>query len=234
MAKSLRDALRVPPGEPVDLAGLDPRATPLAPGGKKKTADAMGADGAELARLQEALAGTNWTSVRGPPTCPEAPVSPQPPDDPVEPPADSREPSADARAAGVLESAENDLRIFVVIAVTALVQGTIQGAHFGIEQLFFVGRLGLISSLVNFGALFGFCLLHVSVVNHYVIRKRSRNYLMHLVVPVIGFGIIGYVLTQADTNAKVGGVVWLAVGALVFVYFLLTGRSPELAIGEGA
>jgi len=56
MAKSLRDALRVPLGEPVDLAGLDPRATPLAPGGKKKkTADAMAADGAELARLQEAL-----------------------------------------------------------------------------------------------------------------------------------------------------------------------------------
>jgi amino acid transporter len=100
--------------------------------------------------------------------------------------------------------------------------------------LFFVGRLGLISSLVNFGALFGFCLLHVSVVNHYVIRKRSRNYLLHLIVPLIGFGIIGYVLTQADTKAKVGGVIWLGVGALVFLYFLLTGRSRELTIGEGA
>jgi len=55
-----------------------------------------------------------------------------------------------------------------------------------------------------------------------------------LVVPLIGLGIIGYVLTQADTNAKVGGVVWLAVGALVFLYFLLTGRSRELTIGEGA
>jgi PPK2 family polyphosphate:nucleotide phosphotransferase len=55
MAKSLRDALRVPPGEPLDLAGLDPRTTPRAPGGRKKTADAMTADGAELARLQEAL-----------------------------------------------------------------------------------------------------------------------------------------------------------------------------------
>ena len=65
-----------------------------------------------------------------------------------------------------------------------------------------------------------------------MIRKRSRNYLLHLVVPLIGLGIIGYVLTQADTNAKVGSVVWLAVGALVFVYFLLTGRSRELTIGE--
>jgi PPK2 family polyphosphate:nucleotide phosphotransferase len=55
MAKSLRDALRVPPGEPVDLAALDARATPLAPGGKTRTAKAMAGDGAELARLQEAL-----------------------------------------------------------------------------------------------------------------------------------------------------------------------------------
>ena len=54
MARSLRDTLRVPPGT-VDLAALDPRATPLAPGGKKKTAAAMTAEGAELARLQEAL-----------------------------------------------------------------------------------------------------------------------------------------------------------------------------------
>jgi amino acid transporter len=98
--------------------------------------------------------------------------------------------------------------------------------------LFFVGKLDLISSLVNFGALFGFCLLHIAVVNHYVIRKHSRNWLLHLVVPVVGFVIIGYVLVHADTNAKVGGIVWLVVGAGVFTYFLLTGRSRDLTIGE--
>ena len=55
MAKSIRDALRVPPGQPVDLDELDTRATPLAPGGKKKSAAAMLADGTELAGLQEKL-----------------------------------------------------------------------------------------------------------------------------------------------------------------------------------
>jgi PPK2 family polyphosphate:nucleotide phosphotransferase len=53
--KSLRDALRVEPGQPADLDGLDPRATPLAPGDKKKTAKAMAAAGASLAAAQEAL-----------------------------------------------------------------------------------------------------------------------------------------------------------------------------------
>ena len=76
--------------------------------------------------------------------------------------------------------------------------------------LFFVGQIALISSLVNFGALFGFCLLHISVVWYYVGRKKSKNYLLHLVVPTLGFLIIAYVLFNADSLAKIGGIVWLA------------------------
>lgn len=91
--------------------------------------------------------------------------------------------------------------------------------------LFFVGQIDLISSLVNFGALFGFMLLHVSVIVHYLVKKKSRNYLLHLVVPVIGFLIIGYVLINAAPQAKIGGVVWLILGAGVFLYYRLTGRK---------
>jgi amino acid transporter len=96
--------------------------------------------------------------------------------------------------------------------------------------LFFVGQIGLISSLVNFGALFGFCLLHVSVVWYYVVRQKSKNYLLHLVVPTLGFLIIGYVLFNADALAKIGGLVWLVVGAVVFAINVFRGRGvPELA-----
>jgi PPK2 family polyphosphate:nucleotide phosphotransferase len=51
---SLRDALRVADG-PVNLLGYDSAARPLAPGGRKKTAAALVADGPELAGLQERL-----------------------------------------------------------------------------------------------------------------------------------------------------------------------------------
>ena len=95
--------------------------------------------------------------------------------------------------------------------------------------LFFVGQIGLISSLVNFGALFGFCLLHISVIWYYVVHKKSKNYLLHLVVPALGFVIIGYVLFNADPAAKIGGLVWLVVGAIVFAVNLVRGRGvPEL------
>jgi amino acid transporter len=101
--------------------------------------------------------------------------------------------------------------------------------------LFFVGQIGLISSLVNFGALFAFCLLHVSVIWYYLVRQKSKNYLLHLVVPTLGFLIIGYVLFNADSLAKIGGLVWLVVGAVVFAINVFRGKGvPELAEEEPA
>ena len=100
--------------------------------------------------------------------------------------------------------------------------------------LFLVGQISLLSSLVNFGALFSFLLLHVSVVSHYLVRRRDRRFGLHLVVPLIGFVIIGYVLLNADVHAKVGGLVWLAVGVAVLGFFKVTGRSLTLAEGVPA
>ena len=72
--------------------------------------------------------------------------------------------------------------------------------------------------LVNFGALFGFMLLHLAVVWYYLVKNKSRNFLLHLIVPVIGFLIIGYVLINAAPEAKIGGLVWLVLGAGVFLF----------------
>ncbi|KPH20775.1 porin [Rhodococcus sp. ADH] len=93
--------------------------------------------------------------------------------------------------------------------------------------LFFVGQIDLISSLVNFGALFGFLMLHISVVVHYVIRNKSRNYTLHLAVPIIGFLIIGYVLVNASPAAKIGGLVWLAFGTAVFAYYRAASNRTD-------
>jgi len=77
---------------------------------------------------------------------------------------------------------------------------------------------------------FGFSLLHVSVVWYYIARKKSKNYLLHLVVPTLGFLIIAYVLFNADSLAKIGGIVWLGIGAVVFIINKLRGRGvPQLA-----
>src|SRR5205085_6332921 len=66
-----------------------------------------------------------------------------------------------------------------------------------------VNSLQLLASMVSFGALLGFLLLHVSVVAHFIWRQKSRDWLKYLVVPATGFVITAYVLWNAATNAKI-------------------------------
>jgi len=51
------------------------------------------------------------------------------------------------------------------------------------------------------------------------VRHKSRNAFLHWISPVIGFAVIGYVLWNADTAAKIGGVIWLVIGAGVLAYY---------------
>src|SRR3954454_6665718 len=90
----------------------------------------------------------------------------------------------------------------------------------------------LLSTLVNFGALSAFLLLHVSVVVHFIGRRKSKDYWRHLVVPVIGFAILLYVVINAQVAAQTLGFIWLAIGLLVLGVLLATGRKPELSAEE--
>src|SRR5882762_1595573 len=86
--------------------------------------------------------------------------------------------------------------------------------------LLFANRVDDLTLIVNFGALTGFVLLHLSVINHYLIRGRSGDWLRHLVFPVVGLSIIVFVLYEMDRAAKVLGLIWIGIG--VFYYLLLT------------
>ena len=92
--------------------------------------------------------------------------------------------------------------------------------------------IGTLSTLVNFGALTAFLLLHVSVVVHFVVRRKSRDWWRHLAVPVIGFAILLYVLINAKLAAQALGLAWLVVGLVLMGVLLATGREPELKAEE--
>jgi amino acid transporter len=89
--------------------------------------------------------------------------------------------------------------------------------------------ISLLTTLVNFGALTAFLLLHVSVIVHYLVRRRSRDYLRHLVFPLCGIVILGYVVIKAKVAAQAVGLTWLGIGLVVMVVLLVTGRTPTLA-----
>jgi amino acid transporter len=114
-------------------------------------------------------------------------------------------------------------RAVLLVAVVSLILG-----------IFFVGQIEFLSTLVNFGALFAFLMLHVSVVVYHLIKRRQHTYGMHLAVPLVGFVIIGYVLLNADPDAKIGGLIWLAIGVVVIVVRALTRRPITLNLDENA
>src|SRR6202030_4193190 len=68
--------------------------------------------------------------------------------------------------------------------------------------LLFSDRLEDLTRVVNFGALTGFVLLHASVIHHYFYRRRSGDWLRHVVYPLTGLAIIVYVLCEMDRAAK--------------------------------
>jgi amino acid transporter len=90
----------------------------------------------------------------------------------------------------------------------------------------------LLSTLVNFGALSAFLVLHVAVVVHFVVRRKSRDYWRHLAVPVLGFAILLYVVINAQVAAQTLGFTWLGIGVVLLVFLLATGRKPELKAEE--
>ena len=96
--------------------------------------------------------------------------------------------------------------------------------------VFFVGQVGLLSSLVNFGALFSFLMLHVSVVAYFIVKQRTGSLLLHLLSPALGFAVIAFVLVNSDIHAKIGGSVWLTIGVVIAIGLRVTGRSPELRL----
>ena len=92
----------------------------------------------------------------------------------------------------------------------------------------------LLSTLVNFGALSAFLLLHVAVVVHFVVRNGSRDWWRHLVVPVLGFAILAYVVVNAQVAAQTLGFVWLAIGLVLLGVLVATGRKPALTTDQAA
>jgi amino acid transporter len=88
--------------------------------------------------------------------------------------------------------------------------------------------VALLTTLVNFGALTAFLLLHLSVIVHHLVRQRSRDYLRHLVFPLCGMAILGYVVVEARVAAQTVGLIWLGIGLAVMTVLLLTGRTPTL------
>lgn len=92
----------------------------------------------------------------------------------------------------------------------------------------FSSKIGSLASLVNFGALTAFLILHLSVMNYFIRKKKSTDYFRHLILPIIGLVIIGYVWFSLDIMSKQLGFVWIVIGLIYMLYLKLTKKDSSL------
>lgn len=92
-------------------------------------------------------------------------------------------------------------------------------------------------SLINFGALFAFTFVNISVIAHYYFRKKQRSLIgtiRYLIIPLIGASLTGFFWIKLDIYSLILGGTWFAIG---FVYLLNLTKMfrqppPELAIEQ--
>ncbi|MET9558600.1 APC family permease [Streptomyces sp. NPDC006645] len=72
-------------------------------------------------------------------------------------------------------------------------------------------------SVVDIGALTAFILLHASVVGWFAVRRMEGppRIMAHVVLPVVGAGVLIAVIVEATGTSQVVGAIWLAVGLVV-------------------
>jgi amino acid transporter len=87
-----------------------------------------------------------------------------------------------------------------------------------------------LANIVNFGALCGFLLLHVSVLVKFGIKGRSSQWFVHWAVPILGIVVVLAVLQGMSTLARNVGLLWLIAG-LLFGFALYLMRRDELHTG---
>ena len=93
----------------------------------------------------------------------------------------------------------------------------------------------LLVTLVTFGALTAYILLHLAVLWHLGVRGTDRRLFAHVISPVVGTAVLAYALWSADANAKLLGLSWMVVGVVLAVVHLRRGSltAPDLAARRG-
>lgn len=115
-----------------------------------------------------------------------------------------------------------------------------------VVNLVVIGVVGLIAlfldittstSFILFGAFLAFTMVNIAVIAHFAREKkagRSLNPMTHVVFPLLGAIVCGYLLLQLDQTAIILGLSWLGVGLVVLAIVTKFFRvaPPEVALVE--
>lgn len=75
-----------------------------------------------------------------------------------------------------------------------------------------------LAELINFGALSAFIILNFTVIYYFIYKKKSKQYFKHLILPLIGFFVIGVVWFSLSPQAMKLGISWVIIGILLYLF----------------
>jgi amino acid transporter len=87
----------------------------------------------------------------------------------------------------------------------------------GLCAIFFADNMIAGAELISFGAITGFIMVNLSVPFYFYKykKKKSGNFIKHLLIPVIGILICVMLWINIAPNAKLIGIIWLAIGLVI-------------------
>ncbi|MDH2184757.1 APC family permease [Pseudomonas sp. GD03651] len=94
----------------------------------------------------------------------------------------------------------------------------------------FINAVDTLTSLVNFGALSGFMILHLTVINYHWRRQKSGNVMLHLVAPATGFVIVAAIMFNMGLDAQKLGCIWIVAGVIYLI--LLNRKGANLVLSK--
>ena len=92
-------------------------------------------------------------------------------------------------------------------------------------------KLDALASLVNFSTLSAFIFLHLSALAHMAWKQRSRRYVAHWGVPILGIAVVASVLCGMAPAALEVGDVWLVLG-IAYALFMRRCAHRESATND--
>ena len=95
--------------------------------------------------------------------------------------------------------------------------------------LYFASQFDALTSMVNFGALTAFAAVNASVIALFIVKRRSRRFISHLIIPMLGIGTIVAVMTQMSEVGLTVGVAWLVTGGIVAA--IVFARKSKTQLG---
>jgi amino acid transporter len=99
------------------------------------------------------------------------------------------------------------------IPVRAILLVALLSTAIGIIAL---AKSDLVTSIVTFGSLTAYVLLHVAVMRYFARRGGRIAWFAHVLSPILGIAILIYALWSASVDAKIISGIWLAAGVGIY------------------